>query len=142
MPDYTINDLTAETGISKRNIHFYIQQGVIPPATGAGLGAVYHQEHLTRLKLLPHLREEGMRLDQIREYYASVNHTELLERLQSKQKMAKNHEQPGGATAKRGITCTHHVFPSGVTIIIPSGLSPSDRQKAMELLDTARQIFD
>jgi len=67
MADYTITELSELSGVNRRNIHFYVQQGLLPPAEGAGLGARYTEEHLLRLRAIPLLRNHGLRLDEIRE---------------------------------------------------------------------------
>jgi DNA-binding transcriptional MerR regulator len=66
MADYTITELSELSGVNRRNIHFYVQQGLLPPAEGAGLGARYTVEHLLRLRAIPVLRNRGLRLDEIR----------------------------------------------------------------------------
>ena len=61
---YDIQELVDLSGISRRNIYFYVQQGVLPAPQGAGLAARYGEEHLLRLRLIPLLRQDGLRLDQ------------------------------------------------------------------------------
>jgi DNA-binding transcriptional MerR regulator len=73
MADYTITELSERSGVNRRNIHFYIQQGLLPPAEGAGLGARYRDEHLLRLRAIPVLRSRGLRLDEIRERLAGLD---------------------------------------------------------------------
>ena len=65
----SIQELSDQTGLPRRTIHFYIQQDIIPAPSGAGLGAFYQKEHLIRLKLIPVLRQQGLRLDDIREKF-------------------------------------------------------------------------
>ena len=67
MSEYGIGDLSEKSGVSRRNIYFYVQQGLLPGATGAGLAARYGEEHLLRLQAIRSLRQRGMRLDEIRE---------------------------------------------------------------------------
>src|SRR5919112_3202069 len=73
MADYDISELSELSGVTRRNIHFYIQQGLLPPAEGAGLGARYSDAHLLRLKAIPLMRARGLRLDQIRERLSNLN---------------------------------------------------------------------
>ena len=61
-----INELVEKSGVPRRTIHFYVQQGLLPPAEGAGLAARYSEEHLLRLAAIPVLRRRGLRLDEIR----------------------------------------------------------------------------
>src|SRR5919109_4051628 len=67
MAEYTITELSELSGVNRRNIHFYVQQSLLPPPEGAGLGARYTDEHLLRLRAIPALRSRGLRLDEIRE---------------------------------------------------------------------------
>ncbi len=85
--ELTIQELCDQTGLPRRTIHFYTQQGILPPPQGSGLGARYQPEHLIRLKLIPVLRKQGLRLDDIRLKFQSSSSSELAEtfsRMQSK----------------------------------------------------------
>ncbi len=64
--EYSITDLENETGQNRRTIHFYIQQGVIPPPLGVGGGAKYSEEHLLRLKLIPILQQSHLKLSGVK----------------------------------------------------------------------------
>jgi DNA-binding transcriptional MerR regulator len=74
---WTISELTAQSGVSRRNVYFYIHQGILPPAGGSGLGAYYGPEHLLRLQTLPILRARGMRLDAIRKFLGELSPEQL-----------------------------------------------------------------
>jgi len=69
--EYSIQELCDQTGLPRRTIHFYIQQGILPPPSGSGLGARYSAGHLVRLKLIPLLRQQGLKLDDIRRKFHS-----------------------------------------------------------------------
>ena len=77
--DITIQELCDQTGFPRRTIHFYIQQGILPPPLGSGLGARYQSEHLLRLKLIPVFRKQGLRLDEIRQKFEASSGSELAE---------------------------------------------------------------
>src|SRR6266481_623465 len=68
--EYTIGELVSLSGVNRRNVHFYVQQGLLPPPRGAGLGARYSDKHLLCLRAIPVLRNRGLRLDEIRERLA------------------------------------------------------------------------
>lgn len=61
----TIRDLERESGLSRRTIHFYAQEGLLPAPAGAGPSSTYGEEHLLRLRLIPTLKTAGLRLDRI-----------------------------------------------------------------------------
>jgi DNA-binding transcriptional MerR regulator len=69
----TINDLERESGLPRRTVHFYVQQGVLPPPVGTGPAARYSATHLLRLRALRALQGAGWRLDDIRRGFARAN---------------------------------------------------------------------
>lgn len=64
---FTISDLEDTTGVSRRTIHFYIKEGLIPPSYGTGGGAYYGEEHLLRLLLIKDLQGSHLKLSGIKE---------------------------------------------------------------------------
>jgi DNA-binding transcriptional MerR regulator len=63
---YDLKKLCVEAGITPRTVHFYIQQGLLPPAGSHGPGARYDRGHLARLKLIKLLQKEHLPLSEIR----------------------------------------------------------------------------
>lgn len=56
---YRMKDLSQLTGLGRQAIHFYIQQGLLPPGHKTGRNmAWYGEEHLERLKLIKRLQHE------------------------------------------------------------------------------------
>jgi DNA-binding transcriptional MerR regulator len=138
-PEYTIQEIIQLSGLPRRTIYFYIQQNLLPSPEGAGLAARYSQQHLLRLKLIPLLRGQGLRLDQIREKMASLSIKEaqdLLTQLETSQPPAVS------APIQAHHTYTHYTLPSGITLIVPGQLSPSLQQKVEKLLQSALQILN
>jgi DNA-binding transcriptional MerR regulator len=74
---YTITELEDLTGLNRRTIHYYTQQGVIPPPEGKGGAARYGEEHLLRLKLIKPLQESHLRLAGIREALEEMSLKEM-----------------------------------------------------------------
>src|SRR5512142_142842 len=74
---YDIQELVSQSGVPRRTIYFYVQQGVLPPPEGAGLAAHYSEEHLLRLRLIPVLRQQGLRLDEIRARFGQMGADEM-----------------------------------------------------------------
>jgi DNA-binding transcriptional MerR regulator len=145
--DYSIQELCDRTGLPRRTIHFYIQQGLLPPAQGAGLGARYGQAHLLRLRLIPYLRKGGLRLDQIRMKFEQTSREEL-------EQMNTQFEPPPTVEAAgllhlfekmrpetSGQAYRHYAFSSGITLVVSGTISSTDRQKLNDLLDAAQRIF-
>ena len=56
---YRMKDLCETTGLPRQAIHFYIQQGLLPPGQKTGRNmAWYADEHLDRLRLIKKLQHE------------------------------------------------------------------------------------
>ena len=56
---YRMKDLCELTGLSRQAIHFYVQQGLLPPGHKTGRNmAYYSEEHLERLRLIQQLQHE------------------------------------------------------------------------------------
>ena len=60
---FKIDELAEATDLSRRTIHHYIAQGLIPRARGgAGPAAYYDEEHYLRLRAISRLKEMGLSL--------------------------------------------------------------------------------
>jgi DNA-binding transcriptional MerR regulator len=56
---YRMKDLCEATGLPRQAIHFYIQQGLLPPGRKTGRNmAWYNEEHVERLHLIKKLQHE------------------------------------------------------------------------------------
>jgi DNA-binding transcriptional MerR regulator len=64
---YTINDLAGLAGVTRRTIHYYLAQGLLPPSAGDGRNARYDRGHLDRLRLIRGLQREHLPLAEIRQ---------------------------------------------------------------------------
>ncbi len=117
MKDYSIQELCDQTGLPRRTIHFYSQQGILPPPSGAGLGAHYDEGHLLRLLLIPALRRQGLRLDEIRTRLTGMDLDALqaLHRQVGQEGQARRSPQPPPA----GRTFTHYPLPAGMLLVAP-----------------------
>ena len=149
---YDIQELVTQSGVPRRTIYFYVQQGVLPPPEGAGLAAHYNEDHLLRLRLIPMLRQQGLRLDEIRARFAQLSGEEMRSML--------NIRAPAPApAAPRAVRepfapeipalplpwgqqhFTHYPLPAGILLIAPENLNMADQQRLNQLLQAARQIF-
>lgn len=64
---YGIGDLAELTGVSRRTVRYYVQEGLLPAPLGLGRGDHYGQEHLDRLLKVKAMQESGLTLDEIRQ---------------------------------------------------------------------------
>jgi DNA-binding transcriptional MerR regulator len=118
MNEYTIQELTEQTGLPRRTIHFYSQQGILPGPDGAGLSARYFDEHLVRLKLIPHLRRRGLRLDEIRKLFQETDPQALADLLAQEEKNATPPILPPPAPLA-GMRLIHYPLAAGMTLVVP-----------------------
>ena len=74
----TIKQLERLTGLSRRTIHYYTAERLLPPPEGHARTARYSREHVLRLQLVQILRDTTqLRLDGIREMLAPLTMEEL-----------------------------------------------------------------
>lgn len=64
---YTLSEVCEMTNVSRRNVRFYIQEGLVDRPNGAGRGAWYGRDHLIQLMVIGHWQGEGLSLQRIRE---------------------------------------------------------------------------
>jgi len=66
----TLEDLSAATGMTARNVRAYQTKGLIPPPTRQGRRSVYGVEHLRRLQAIERARSRGASLSLIASHLA------------------------------------------------------------------------
>lgn len=144
MADYDISELSELSGVTRRNVHFYVQQGLLPPAEGAGLGARYSDAHLLRLKAIPLLRARGLRLDQIRGRLSNLN-TAGVETLLAdlSRPVAAVADADGGPLngAPHTRTLTRYLIAPGVELTVDAGAGHKTMVRVAELLRACGHIF-
>ncbi len=62
---YSIGQLADQANVSRRTVHFYVQQELIDPPEGRGRGSFYTARHLEQLQRVLKLQREGLPLRQI-----------------------------------------------------------------------------
>jgi len=137
MTDYSIQDLSEQTSLARRTIHFYVQQGLLPPPAGAGVGTRYFETHRLCLELIPLLKGQGLRLDQIRARLQGQDEDGLRRMLNS----LPAHASPAPALLPVSQPFAHYQLPAGMTLTVPASLTSTERQKLAELLKSVADIF-
>ena len=147
---FDIQGLVQESGVPRRTIHFYVQQGILPPPEGAGLAAHYSENHLLRLQMIPILRRQGLRLDEIRARLAAMA-VEDLRRVvadaarqaepPTSQPPALQEIRASRSVYQTGQPFTHYNLPDGVIIVTPGNLSPEGNDRLSRLLEAAARIY-
>lgn len=135
--EYDINELVARSGVPRRTIYFYVQQGILPAAEGAGLAARYSEEHLLRLAAIPLLRRRGLRLDEIRARFEHSTGSEL-QRLIAE--AAAEQQQRETMRLQAHNLLRYHLAP-GIELLIDGRATAAMRKKVLQLLEQARIIF-
>jgi DNA-binding transcriptional MerR regulator len=64
---YTVDQLSAHTGVPSRTIRFYQTQLILPPPLRSGRIALYTEVHIERLRLVSMLQGRGLQLSAIRD---------------------------------------------------------------------------
>ncbi|HEV2764873.1 MAG TPA: MerR family transcriptional regulator [Pyrinomonadaceae bacterium] len=144
MADYDISELSELSGVTRRNIHFYVQQGLLPPAEGAGLGARYSDAHLLRLKAIPLLRARGLRLDQIRARLSNLNTAGVETLLADLSRPKAAVADADGRTftgVPRALTLTRYQLAPGVELTVDAGVGHKTMARVAELLRACGHIF-
>ena len=70
---FSLNELADQAGVTRRTVHYYIAQGVLPPAGTEGPGTRYGAGHLDRLRLIKELQREHLPLAEIRSRLERLN---------------------------------------------------------------------
>lgn len=93
---YRISDLENLSGIPRRTIHFYFQQGLMPPPLKTGKTMAYYDDgHLERLKMIQSARKKGLPIVAIKSQLSS------LEAKAGAAKVAEKREKKSREPAKR-----------------------------------------
>jgi DNA-binding transcriptional MerR regulator len=72
-----INELCDRADVTSRTVYFYVQQGLLPPATGAGPAARYTAGHVARLKLIRLLQKQHLPLAEIAKRIRALSDDEV-----------------------------------------------------------------
>ncbi len=89
---YSIGELAALTGVTRRTIRFYVQKGLLQAPSGLGRGKHYTDEHLEMILKIRELQRDGVRLDRMRqavEGVAAVPAEDLERRLVTRVRIAE-----------------------------------------------------
>ena len=85
-----IKELCDRGKVTPRTVHYYIQQGLLPPAGSTGSGARYTAEHLDRLKLIRLLQNEHLPLAEINRRLRGLGAEQVRSVLEERQKASES----------------------------------------------------
>jgi len=125
-PDtYSIEELGALTGTSRRNIRFYIQEGLLPPPEGQRRGARYTHDHLELLVMIKRLQEQGLTLDGIRRVIGQ----------------GKVPEAPARGGSGSIQILSRLTVASGVELQIEAGVAGLSPEQVRELMESVSELY-
>ncbi|HNW58290.1 MAG TPA: MerR family transcriptional regulator [bacterium] len=133
-----INELVEKSGVPRRTIHFYVQQGLLPAAAGAGLAARYTDDHLIRLAAIPVLRRRGMRLDEIRREFQHTSRAQLEALLQDE----RSERQEAEKRLWQAQSLLRYTLAPGVELVVDTRADAATRKQVLRLLEQASIIFE
>jgi DNA-binding transcriptional MerR regulator len=64
---FTLTEVCEWTRVSRRNVRFYIQEGLVDRPNGVGRGAWYSGKHMSQLMIIKYWKDEGLSLQRIRD---------------------------------------------------------------------------
>lgn len=76
--EYTIDELTAASGVPSRTIRFYQSSGVLPKPDKRGRIAYYDHHHLERLELIGKMQDRGLRMRAIKDLVDQIDRGEVV----------------------------------------------------------------
>ena len=85
-----IKELCDRGKATPRTVHYYIQQGLLPPSGSTGSGARYTEEHLDRLRLIRLLQNEHLPLAEINRRLRGLGAEQIRSLLEERQKAAES----------------------------------------------------
>lgn len=79
--EFDIKELSERSNTTPRTVHFYVQQGLLPPAGSLGPRARYGEGHVARLKLIRLLQRQHLPLAEIARRLRGLTDEEVRELL-------------------------------------------------------------
>ncbi len=145
MSSFSLADLCELADVTPRTVRFYIVQGLLRPASGAGPAARYDVGHLYRLRLIRRLQKEHLPLVEIRRRLDALSDPEV-------ERLATETASPTDSAADyvtrvlgtRGITAEPpHTIASALAATVvpaPAAASPEPTRSQWERIVLAPDI--
>jgi excisionase family DNA binding protein len=154
---YTIDQVCELTGVSRRTVRYYVQEGLLSPPVGRGRGGNYLESHVKRLREIKSLQEKGWTLSSIERYlktacFPATIETdsekvlpipETREQLSSQEVVDRDYTESSSAAAMgfcRTVRATFNVAP-GVDITVDREVEDSMARKIQEIVRIATTIL-
>ncbi|HVC33267.1 MAG TPA: helix-turn-helix domain-containing protein [Chloroflexota bacterium] len=142
---YSIAELQTETGASRRTIHFYVQQEILPPPVGAGPRAAYDDGHRLRLLAVPKLRSGGWRLDQIKLFFQRAPLAAIARVVETGRLPADDASWPAERGEPEGFAAAESLvryrLAPGIELLVSTSAADDARATAERSLPLIAQLF-
>lgn len=143
---YSIAQLQEETGATRRTIHFYVQQGILPPPVGAGPRAAYDESHRLRLLAVRRLQEVGWRLDQIRAYFQRASLPSIARVVETGRpppvdELEASPSPATGSAASDAEPCVRYRLAPGIELLVSANAPVKARATVERSLPLIAQLF-
>ena len=76
---YTIDQICEMTGVPRRTVRYYVEEGLLEPPIGRGRGGNYLDSHVERLRKIKSLQEQGWTLSSIERHLKTRSTADALE---------------------------------------------------------------
>lgn len=141
---FNIEELCRRSGVKRRTVHFYVQEKLLPPPAGRGMGGFYDERHMVILTEILRLRKEGRSLAAIGEILRSAYGRKIVEgKLDTGENLAAlPYEVP---SVDRHVTypdmCVRVTVAPGVEILVDQEVVERMPGKVRQLFEHAEEIF-
>lgn len=128
--EFDIKELCDKARVTPRTIHYYIQQGLLPPSGTSGPGARYSDDHLNRLRMIRLLQNEHLPLAEINRRLKSLTGDEVRRLLEERRK----NEPPRGSALEyvRGILGQEPDRTGSMRARLSSSSTPQERTEPLQ----------
>lgn len=75
--EYSLDQLSKESGVTPRTVRYYVAEGLLPPPVTTGRYATYSQEHVDRLHAIGVLKEMYLPLREIRHRLSTLTRDQM-----------------------------------------------------------------
>ncbi|MCF0253874.1 MAG: MerR family transcriptional regulator [Duodenibacillus sp.] len=122
MQQYSIEELSRLTGVTRRNIRYYIQRGLLARPEGERRSAYYTEAHLEALLRIVRLTAEHVPLDEIPAHGGG-------------DAAARPGRGPGAVRV-----CSHIELGAGVELVVDQQAAELDARQMREMTRAAREL--
>jgi len=135
---YSIQELSALTGVSRRTIRYYIQESLLEPPAGRGRGGFYYDSHLLKLSKIRELQNQGIQLEVIAKILKETEFKEISDRASH---VVSKLEIPDRIEPSRELWIKHSIS-NGVHLQVRHDIDVQQKKKIDQILRLAASILD